>query len=824
MSTPMRILAVDDSRTILTLMQQMTLRSTDFEILVADDPREALQRSHQESIDLLIVDYMMPRMDGITLMQRFKENPCHEHVPVLMITASDDVEVRHRALQSGANDFLTKPLDMLEFTTRVRNMLDLRKYQKALEENIELLRQSEERWQFAIDGSDDGVWDWNIETGEAFFSRRWKAMLGYGEEDIANHYTSWRELMHPEDLPLVLWEIQQHLQGKEPVFLVEMRLRSKDGSYKWILTRGKVVERTSDGEPRRAVGTNTDISKRKEMEDYLKDSSDRMRKILDVIDVLVFVVEMSDEGQLLFVNKNVRDLYGDIEGKSCWPYIRTGAEIEQELDDNILLSNQGSPSGENLQWETYDPERKRWHHRKERAIRWVDGSVVRMQVVSDITERKNSVDFLQRSERKYRELFDNMKSGVAIYEACDRGRDFIFKDVNKSAENILLASKEVLIGSHIREHFPGVTESGVLNMLQEAHRTQVSRHYPAIYYSDERISGYFEHFVYTLPTGEVVAIIDDVTEERLAEHELHLAAKVFDNSMDAIVITDENNRIVSVNEAFSEITGYSRDEVMGENPRILSSGLQDHTFYEEMWTSLQKSGQWKGELWNRRKSGEVYPQWASLSVASDNKGQITNYIAIFSDISERKAAEERIQYLAWHDPLTGLPNRALMQDRLERSLTLAQRNDEQLALLFVDLDRFKTINDTLGHHIGDLLLQEVSKRLLDCVRESDTVSRQGGDEFVIMLLNISGPEAAAKVAGKLIDAVAKPFIIDGNTLHTTPSIGISLYPKDGSDKQTLMKKADSAMYAAKDSGRNNYVFAGGEEGERLHHSNIEENS
>lgn len=804
----MIILAVDDSKTILALMKQMTKNMENCQLEGFVNSRDALEWCQDQHIDLLIVDYMMPDLDGITFLREFKSNSRHRHVPVLMITASEDLDIRHRSLEHGANDFLTKPLDMLEFTTRVRNMLSLRRYQKALEENIKLLRQSEERWQFALEGSGDGVWDWDTQTDAMFLSKNLKAMLGYADHELSSNYTSFMDLLHPDDLPLIQWEVQLHLQGKTPTFVVEKRMLCKDGSYKWVLTRGKIIEWATDGKPLRAVGTMSDISERKDMENYLKDSSDRMRKILDAVDALIVVTQMEGDEQILFVNHHARKLYGDIEGQPWSCFNRDTAPAQQALVDR-----HGNPSGEVVAWEEYDASLGRWFLRHDQGIRWVDGSVVRMQVATDITERHQIMETLQKNEKKYRELFDNMKSGVAIYDVESGGDVFVFKDVNKSAESILCARKEDLIGRNLTKALPGVEDFGLLTVLQDVYRSGSPQYFPPAHYHDDSRQGYFENFVYRLPSGEVVAIFDDVTEEKLAEQELRLAAKVFESSMDAIVITDRHNAIVSVNQAFTTITGYSREEVIGHNPNLLSSGRQDEEFYHQMWQSLLHLGQWKGEIWNRRKNGEIYPQWVSISTATDADNAITHYIAIFSDISERKAAEERIQYLAWHDPLTGLPNRALLQDRLERALVLARRNEHQLAVLFVDLDRFKIINDTLGHHMGDLLLQEVAKRLCACVRQSDTVSRQGGDEFVILLLDITGADAAAMVASKIVEAIARPFTIDGHCLHTSPSVGISLYPHHGRDKASLLKKADGAMYKAKDMGRNNFQFADDDESE-----------
>ncbi|MDO8934040.1 MAG: EAL domain-containing protein [Rhodocyclaceae bacterium] len=286
---------------------------------------------------------------------------------------------------------------------------------------------------------------------------------------------------------------------------------------------------------------------------------------------------------------------------------------------------------------------------------------------------------------------------------------------------------------------------------------------------------------------------------------LELAAGVFAHTFEGIMITDANNRILSVNPAFTTITGYTQEEAVGQTPRLLRSHHQDEAFYRDMWASLSGSGEWVGELWNRRKNGEAYLQWTSITTITDAAGKPYRRISVMTDITEARRKDEHIRHLAYHDALTNLPNRMLLQNRLEHAIKTAEREAAQIAVLFIDLDRFKVINDSLGHFVGDKLLLEAARRLTEAVRVSDTVSRQGGDEFVI-LAAIGDITDVVLIAEKITASIGAPFDIEGQILHVGASIGISVYPQDGADASTLLRNADVAMYAAKEAGRRTFRF------------------
>jgi len=295
-------------------------------------------------------------------------------------------------------------------------------------------------------------------------------------------------------------------------------------------------------------------------------------------------------------------------------------------------------------------------------------------------------------------------------------------------------------------------------------------------------------------------------ERSHAGEALRLAAAVYQNSSEAIMITDGSGRIVAINPAFTEITGYAREEVMEANPRLLSSGRHDAAFYREFWRALRTSGRWQGELWNRRKSGEEFAAWLTVDTIYDKNGSVYRRMALFSDITEKKMSEALIWTQANYDPVTELPNRRLFVDRLDQGLKLSDREGTKLALLFIDLDRFKEVNDTLGHHVGDQLLVEAATRIRACVRESDTVARLGGDEFTVILAEVKEPSRIGQIAQNIIDALGKPCWLADEQLFTTASIGITVYPDDATSREELLKNADQAMFAAKQEGRNRFNY------------------
>jgi diguanylate cyclase (GGDEF)-like protein/PAS domain S-box-containing protein len=476
-----------------------------------------------------------------------------------MTPASDQAETARLQAQV---DELTRQNKLLRESVSQGNRIqkmwqdsvaELKKTKKAL-------KRSEERFQLAVDGSRDGVWDWDLVNNLAYYSPRWKAMLGYDDNEIGADINETLDRIHPEDAHEMRISIDAYLAGEIERFEVMTRMRSRSGDYRWILTRGKALWDRS-GKALRFVGTSADLTERMEVEQQLK-----------------------------------------------------------------------------------------------------------------------------------------------------------------------------------------------------------------------------------------------------------LGARVMESTHEGVVVTDRDATIEAVNPAFTALTGYPPEDVVGRNPSLLSSGRHPPEFYREMWQTLEQQGGWKGEIWNRRRDGQLFAEALRISAIRDSRGEVTHYVGILSDITKEKEQQERLHHMAFHDALTGLPNRIVFNDRLGQALRQAKRHDEKVAVLFFDLDRFKAVNDTFGHKIGDLLLQGVTERVRACLREEDTIARIGGDEFCAVVRGSEKVKEIGEVGQRIIARLNQPFDIEGHRCEIGCSIGISRYPADSQDQSQLIKFADEAMYRAKAGGRNRLIFHDGGEG------------
>jgi len=437
-----------------------------------------------------------------------------------------------------------------------------------------------------------------------------------------------------------------------------------------------------------------------------------------------------------------------------------------------------------------------------------DGDLLR-RVIRYAIHRKKTEDALRNSEDRYRSLIEVSPDGVFI---C---HDFDIQFANPMAVSML--------GGQTSADFEKKGLSDFIDSNGVLHLKQMAALKPGVlrpHFIECQVTGLdgrsFSAEAIAVPMREdqghspIQVILRDITERLEAEREHRLAAAVFMTSSEGMMVTDANQNIIQVNPAFTKVTGYTPEDVLGGKPKLLSSGQHDINFYNSLWEDLQDHGHWQGEIWNRRKNGEVYVQRVSISSVRDKNNDIVNYFAVFSDITLEKRLAEEVKYRATHDALTGLPNRTLLTDRLRVAIAQAEKDQKGLAILFIDLDGFKPVNDTHGHFVGDLLLQGVSKRLVNGVREDDTIARLGGDEFVAIAYTDGSRQEAERIGERLLSSLKQPFSLGipegerrSHVLEACigASIGVARFPQDAPDSTGLLDLADHAMYAAKEAGK-----------------------
>jgi diguanylate cyclase (GGDEF)-like protein/PAS domain S-box-containing protein len=428
------------------------------------------------------------------------------------------------------------------------------------------------------------------------------------------------------------------------------------------------------------------------------------------------------------------------------------------------------------------------------------------QITKLLDSERQALKIVSLQQANLEAFFESMDSAVVIYEASNTHKSFTVKAINQAAEQIENFDRQKVLNKDIQTVFINIKTSGLLNILFEVSRTGVAREYPIVSYQNNHISSWREHYVYKLPNEDIVVIYKDITKKKQSEEALELASLVYQNSSEAMMVSDSENKIIAINPAFTEMTGYKEQDVIGHNPNILSSRRQNKHFYEQMWSDINVSGEWQGEIWNKHKSGNEFLEWLTINTIKRDDGNVYRYVALFADITEKKKTEELIWKQANFDGLTNLPNRRMFQDRLEMELKKCLRTKLPLALLFLDLDHFKEINDTLGHDSGDQLLEEAGRRITHSVRESDTVARLGGDEFTIILSELEELHIIESIADKIIHALNQPFVLSNRQVYVSASVGITLYPNDADNVSDLLKNADQAMYLAKELGRNRFCY------------------
>ncbi|OGS90717.1 MAG: hypothetical protein A2Z95_06855 [Gallionellales bacterium GWA2_60_18] len=717
----------------------------------------------------------------------------------------------------------------------------------------EELRQSEQRFRDVAMVSADWIWEVDAAGRYTFVSEGVKALLGYMPEEVLGKTPF--DFMAPDEARRVAAEFAGIAAAKVPFTDLENTVLGKDGAAHITLTNGTPILDAS-GELLGYRGVDRDITARRRSEAQIAQNQSLLRATIESTTDAILVV--NPEGKIELQNQQFIDLWkipqeiiSAKDDNAALSYVLDQLEDPDGFIHKVreLYASPDAHSFDILKFrdgriiERYsspqlldgNPVGRVWSFRDITARKTAEARVQRLtNLYAALSECNQAIvrcnseavlfpqvcrDVVQFGGMKmaWVGLLDEASMKVRPVASYGSGLEYL-EDINITADAADPHGRGP-VGTAIRENHPVWFQDFLHDPLATPwHEGAVRFGWGAVaalpLHRNGAVVGSFN-----LYASEVNAFDEDARKllEEMGtdlsyaldgferDMKLRLAAEVFERGKEGITITDGKGNIIRVNQAFSAITGYSETEVLGKNPRVLQSGRHDKEFYRVMWDSILSTGHWQGEIWNRRKDGHVYPEWLTISRILGTEGKVEHFIAVFEDITEHKEAEERIQRMAHFDALTGLPNRALLNDRAMHALSMAQRKRKQLALLFVDLDNFKNVNDTLGHHIGDRLLVEVARRIESAIRVEDTVSRQGGDEFIVLLPDADA-DGAAHVAEKLLEEVSRVFTIDSNELVVTPSIGIAMYPGDGDDFDALSRNADAAMYRAKRDGRNAFRF------------------
>ncbi|QKI88457.1 EAL and GGDEF domain-containing protein [Thiomicrorhabdus xiamenensis] len=654
-----------------------------------------------------------------------------------------------------------------------------------------------------------GDWEFDLQANKLEWSAETYRIFECDEASYKPSYDGFWELIHPEDRDRVFAVFEKALRDKQ-VCSAEHRVLFPDGRIKYVFEQAFSVF-DDQGNPTSIAGTIQDITEKSHIEKELNQRETELEAIVESIPLMLFVKE-AKELRFVRFNKAGEKILGysraQMLGKNDYDFFpEEQASFFIEQDRQALNSGKVTSVAEEV---VSTPSGDRILHTIKVGIPDEKGEPKYLLGISeDITEFKQANDRLQASEKYLRLAQSVAKVGHYVLNV---------------QSGLWTSSEELDRVLGIDNHFVRDV-AGWVSLIHPEDRAMMTE-----YFTNEVLGKHWqfdkeyriispvdgcEKWVYGIgvlqfdDAGQVVEMfgtIQDISERKKNERKLSQASSIITNLAEGIMVTDDENRFISINPAFTRITGYSLQEVKGKSPNILYSGRHDENFYREMWDSLLDKGHWQGEVWNRRKNGEVYPQWLSISTIRDEKDMLLNYIGVFSDISAVKESEEELRFLAHHDALTSLPNRVLLNDRLEHALTHISRSKLNLAVLYLDLDHFKSINDSFGHPHGDLLLQVIASRLQQVLRKHDTVSRVSGDEFVILLEDLHSAEEAGVIAEKILDAISKPIMLDVNEVTVTASIGIAMAPADSNSPVLLLKNADTALYRAKDQGRNNFEF------------------
>ncbi len=669
---------------------------------------------------------------------------------------------------------------------------------------------SEARLNLAVKAAGLIIWEYDLYSDELLWSEE---TCPYSETLFSEAYPNMDSLVEALDKPdrVGFRELIERLLSAEQKGYTELPLNFSSGTgiYGiWVASRFDGM-----GRPNGVIGALQDITKRKQAEFALLKSETRYRDLLEVSSDSI--CEVGPDARYTYVSAKIEELLGytpeEVIGKTPFDLMpRDEAERVTAVYDAIVES--GKPF-KGLEYVS--------RHKTGRLVFLETSGILKFDqdggclgyrgVVRDITERMQMEERLRASEQNFRQLTEHIREVFWLVTPDWQKVIYVspaYEEVwGRSCESLYQEPLSWLNAVH-PDDLSRITD--YITEMSQGDLTDIEFPEYRVVRPDRSVC-WIKARGYPVRNAEgeiyrIAGIAEDITEGKRDEAELRLVSSVFENANEGILITDIDSRILRVNRAFSEITGYSPEEVIGQKAGFLRSQHHDDTFYQRLWLTLTGKGHWSGEIWNRRKDGEVFPVWQNISAVRDQQGKVTQYIGIFSDITEQKLSEERISRLAHYDVLTDLPNRLLFNTLCEHALQQAQREGHQVAVLCLDLDHFKRINDAFGHPAGDKVLWEVGARVRSILREEDTVAHLGGDEFAVVLERVPDTGAAAVAAEKILSAFSQPIRIGSQTLQTSVSLGISVFPEDGTDVLTLLKHADTAMYRSKSQGRGAFSF------------------
>ena len=679
------------------------------------------------------------------------------------------------------------------------------------------LRLERHRLRGILDGTRAGTWEWGVLDSSLVVNERWMEILGYTSGELQHAAMEDRSaLIHPDDLEKSQRLLDEHLSGHRSFYECELRFRHKEGNWIWAVERARVIDRDPKSAPTHVAGTLIDVTESVLLREETASSYALLANLARQIPGVIFQYQRLATGETRFpyASEGIQTMFevlpADVladdaavfekvfptdRGALVESIRRSASQLEPwSYEFRVLLPKQGL----------------RWRSGTAQPVRQADGSTLWHGFITDITEHKLVEEKLFEFNRDFEAFLDQTTDFVYFKDRESRMR-FCSQTLAKLCG---YNDWRLMLGKHDRELFPPSTAS-----IYEAEEIPVLRDAKPLlnkvdpFIRTDGSTGFVQTNKWPLidANGEVAGIFGisrDVTETLEAQNRIRLAASVFTNAREAIMITDSQVNIVEVNESFTRITGFSREEVMGKNPRVLSSGRQSSDYYKEMWRLIQSEGFWSGEIWNRRRDGEVYAELKTISAIRDEAGQLQYYVGLGSDITLIKTHQDELEHVAHYDSLTGLPNRLLFSDRLRQAMLQCDRRQKHLCVAFIDLDGFKAVNDSHGHLAGDELLKTVADRMKFALREVDSLARIGGDEFVAILDDLDDGADCLCILERLLLAASEPvtMMLENSTvtLKVSASIGATIYPNDAADADLLIRHADQAMYLAKQSGKNRF--------------------